>query len=118
MREFDELPALGAAMEFFWADDYEAISVGALFEKAGFTAANLVGDSLYRNSGGKEGTTKIVEHELVHHLANPQINDHFDDVSPGNSKGQIAMDEVGILYRIQNRLRARLASYECGVVAK
>jgi hemoglobin len=125
---------------------------------SGFPA--LADDSLYRDLGGKDGITKIVEHELAYHLANPQIKDQFDDISLDHLKGQLvifvcqvsggpcvytghnmsivhkgmhlteadfnalvedmqlAMDEVGIPYRTQNRLLARLAPYEHDVVTK
>jgi hemoglobin len=127
------------------------------------TVANvpaLADDSLYQDLGGMDGITKIVEHELVHHLANPQIKAQFDDISLDHLKGQLvificqvtggpcvytghnmsivhkgmhlteadfnalvedsqlAMDELGIPYRTQNRLLARLAPYERDVVTK
>jgi hemoglobin len=48
-------------------------------------------DSLYRDLGDKEGITRIVEHELAHHLANPQIRAQFDDVSIDHLKGQLVI---------------------------
>ena len=117
-------------------------------------------DSLYRDLGGKEGITRIVDAEMVRHLANPRIKAQFDDTNIDRLKEQLvificalsggpckytgpdlhtvhkgmhlteadfnaliedmqlAMDEVGIPYRIQNRLLARLAPYERDIVTK
>ena len=46
---------------------------------------------LYRDLGGKEGITKIVDHEMVHHLTNPQIKAQFDDISIDHLKGQLVI---------------------------
>lgn len=124
------------------------------------TVPAMADNSLYRDLGGKEGIARIVDHEFVHHLANPQIKAQFDDVNLDHLKGQLvificqvtggpcvytgrnmsvvhkgmhltdadynalvedmqlAMDEVGIPYRTQNRVLARLAPYERDVVTK
>jgi hypothetical protein len=36
-------------------------------------------NSLYRDLGGQEGITKIVDMEMLRHLANPHIKAQFDD---------------------------------------
>jgi len=55
------------------------------------SAPAFADDSLYRDLGGKEGITKIVEHEFVYHLKNPQIKAQFDDVSLDHLKGQLVI---------------------------
>jgi hemoglobin len=55
------------------------------------SAPAFADDSLYRDLGGKEGITKIIEHEFVYHLKNPQIKAQFDDVSLDHIKGQLVI---------------------------
>jgi hemoglobin len=55
------------------------------------TAPAYADDSLYRDLGGKEGITKIVDHEFVYHLKNPQIKAQFDDISLDHLKGQLVI---------------------------
>jgi hemoglobin len=48
-------------------------------------------DSLYRDLGGREGITKIVDVEMVRHLANPRIKAQFDDTNIDRLKEQIVI---------------------------
>jgi len=48
-------------------------------------------DSLYRDLGGKEGITRIVDAEMVRHLANPRIKAQFDDTNIDRLKGKIVI---------------------------
>jgi hemoglobin len=48
-------------------------------------------DSLYRDLGGKEGITKIVDAEMVRHLANPRIKAQFDNTNIDRLKEQIVI---------------------------
>jgi len=132
-----------------------------LFSGFVFSAAPaIVDDSLYKDLGGKDGITAIVDREMAHHLTNPRIKARFDDISVDHLKGQLViffcqvaggpcvytghdmavvhkgmhlanadfnalvedmqlgMDEVGISFSTQNRLLARLASYQHDVVTK
>src|SRR5271170_5050110 len=62
-----------------------------IFTCAFATTPASADDSLYRDLGGKEGITKIVEHELAYHLKNPRIKAQFDDISLDHLKGQLVI---------------------------
>src|SRR5271169_3395617 len=53
-------------------------------------------DSLYRDLGGKEGIARIVDAEMVRHLANPRIKAQFDDTNIDRLKGQLVIFICGL----------------------
>jgi len=48
-------------------------------------------ESLYRDLCGKEGITKIVDAEMIRHLANPRIKAQFDDTNIDRLKKQLVI---------------------------